>query len=111
MAQIDHISQDINQSNSSCQDANLIVEEIHLTSTMLRHGAERLSAIMGDDSINKKKLKARQFEILDSFRHSWLERNRPGGLVVSVRSLTGQSSPLDMPTWESMLNFYSSSTT
>jgi hexosaminidase len=107
---IDHISSKINNLDSSRPDKELINEEIHLTTNLLHHAAERLLFLCGVDSISKHVLEAQLDEILRSYRRTWLERNRPGGLVDSLKCMTGDSSPLDMAEWESILNLYASRT-
>ncbi|MGD9091567.1 MAG: glycoside hydrolase family 20 zincin-like fold domain-containing protein [Anaerolineales bacterium] len=109
LTNIETIKPALGISKCSRPDARLILDELQLSAMMLHHATLRLLALCGVDSINKTKLETQQVEILDSLRHIWLERNRPGGLNQSTKYLTGQLSPPDMPTWESMLDLYSQS--
>ena len=60
---------------------------------MLKYGAERLLAMIGDDSVNGEEVAARLDAIVTEYEHVWSLRNRPGGMSNSVARLTRKKSP------------------
>ena len=108
-AKIDQISSTIGNYRSDRFDAELIRDEIEFTTRVLHHATERLLALRGVESIDRQNLDAQLEKLQTSFRQTWLKRNRPGGLEESILYMTGELSPPDMPTWESILNLYARS--
>jgi hypothetical protein len=60
---------------------------------MLKHGARRLLAVIGDDSVSREEAAAELNQIVQRYQQVWLLRNRPGGLSDSVARLTRKRSP------------------
>jgi hypothetical protein len=91
--EIDAITTPLSQAQMARGDAGVIKQEVALTAAMLKHGARRLLAVIGDDSVTREEAAAELNQIVQRYQQVWLLRNRPGGLSDSVARLTRKRSP------------------
>jgi hexosaminidase len=81
---IDEVMAPLDKAQMDRVDAELIKEELRLAAAMLKHGARRWLAILGDESPGRAELEAELAALKQTYERLWLERNRPGGLADSL---------------------------
>lgn len=68
-------------------DAHLVAAEFSLSARMMQHAIWRLEFFLAPDKGKAAHLLADLEELLVEYRRIWLERNRPGGLIDSIKRL------------------------
>ena len=88
LAEIDAIIAPLTRAQMQRPDATLIAAEFTNTAALMRHACRRAHAILRGDLKGEGETLARELApILEEHRRLWLARNRPGGLVDSLKIL------------------------
>lgn len=88
-AAIDAAAAPLRHSRSRRSDAALIVDEFRNAAAILHHAVDLARAKLA--GVNDETSAQRAQDLASEHRRLWLARNRPGGLVDSVRRLVGES--------------------
>ncbi len=101
---IDEVIAPLHTAQMQRTDAVLVQNEWQLAADMLKHGAFRLLAIMGE--MDRQTVAVEQEALIETYRTVWLARNRPGGLDDSVARLTRQQYYYPGIQWDALFNVF-----
>jgi hypothetical protein len=100
---IDRVMAPLDEARMDRADAGLINQELRLTAAMLKHGARRLLAILGEETPDQAGLDSEFSALIETYETLWLKRNRPGGLTDSLDRLAGKQPVYPGESWEQFL--------
>lgn len=89
---VDAVMARLSDVKSMARDADITAQELTLTATLLKHGAKRILAMLGDVTYTKDALEAELESMQPQYRQAWLLRSRVGGLNDSWKRLRGERS-------------------
>jgi hexosaminidase len=84
-------------------DGDLIKQELEWTAGMLKHGARRWLAILGEEMAGQRDQEAELSDLRGTYAQLWLKRGRPGGLEDSLDRMSGVQSIYPGVSWDELL--------